>query len=168
MKLSKWLGIKKGQMEETIWSPLSGKVLKLADVPDPVFSSMPPECGIAIDPAAGRVLSPIDGEVVAMLPSKHAVVIRSDSGVELIIHIGLDTVSMKGEGFHAFVRNGDRVTAGQPLIDFSPDLVMRKATSTITPVFIMNPEVVDWLDIQIPDLAQAGITPLMKFRLKRY
>ncbi|WP_261305240.1 PTS sugar transporter subunit IIA [Paenibacillus andongensis] len=166
MMLSKWLGTKKGQLEEIILSPLSGKVLKLADVPDPVFASMPPECGIAIDPAAGTVLSPIDGEVVTMFPSKHAVVLRSDCGVELIIHIGLDTVAMKGEGFHAFVRRGDRVTVGQPLVDFSTELVKRKATSAITPMYIINPEAVDWFDLQLPDLAEAGVTPLMRIRLK--
>lgn len=166
MKLSKWLSMKQGQPEEIIWSSLSGKVLKLADVPDPVFSSMQPEYGFAIDPAAGKVLSPTDGEVVAVLPSKHAVVIRSDGGVEMIIHIGLDTVTMKGEGFDVFIRNGDRVTAGQPLIDFSLELVKQNATSAITPIFIINPEVIDWLDIQFPDLAHAGVTPLMKIRLK--
>ncbi|NOU76695.1 PTS glucose transporter subunit IIA [Paenibacillus sp. LMG 31458] len=164
--LSKWLGTKQGQPEEIILSPLSGKVLKLADVPDPVFSTMLREHGIAIEPVAGIVLSPVDGEVVAILPSKHAVVMRSINGVELIIHIGLDTVSMRGEGFHAHVQKGDRVITGQPLIDFSPELVKRKATSAITPIFIINPEVIDWLDIQFPDLAKAGVTPLMRIRLK--
>ncbi|UUZ87120.1 PTS glucose transporter subunit IIA [Paenibacillus sp. P26] len=146
--------------------PLSGRVMKLEEVPDPVFSAMPSERGLAILPTEGRVLSPADGVVAELLASRHAVAIRTDSGVEVIVHVGLDTVAMRGEGFHPQVRKGDKVAAGQPLIEFSLELVELKATSTITPFFIANPGTAKRIPHRSPELAEAGRTPLMTVRVK--
>lgn len=162
----KWLSGKKKKVEETIWSPLSGKAVQLREVPDPIFSGNPSALGIAIEPADGLVCSPVNGEIIWLFETKHAVCIRGQSGVEIVIHIGLDTVSMRGDGFHARIKNGDRVKAGEPLIEFSLDLIGRKATSTITPILIINPGQVEHLEMYPLLYTQAGRTPLMKIIMK--
>ncbi len=124
---------------EVVKSPIKGKVLNLDEVPDDVFATKMLGDGVAIEPEEGYVYSPIDGEVIQLfLPSKHAICIKGNSGVEVLIHIGLDTVSMKGEGFEAFVNTGDRVMCGQELIKFDLDKVKSNAKSIITPVIITN------------------------------
>jgi len=161
-----WKIRRERKSEEVIFSPLSGKVLRLEDVPDPAFSKKMAGWGIAVDPSEGRVVSPVDGEVVHIFRTKHAVWIRSGSGLDLLIHIGLDTVNMDGEGFRACVEMGDRVSAGEPVIDFSIELVRRKATSPITPMLIANPDRIARLDLESPAYAEMGITPLLRVRLK--
>lgn len=94
--------------------------------------------GIAIDPSNGKVTAPLNGEIVQIFPTKHAVGIKGDNGVEVLIHIGLDTVNMNGEGFTAHVSQGDYVKAGDPLITFDLDFVREKAPSAITPIIITN------------------------------
>ena len=132
-----------GKKEETptsinVYSPLTGKMLSLEEVPDPVFSQKMMGDGIAIDPADGKVVSPVDGEIVQVFPTKHAVGIKAENGTELLIHIGLETVSMNGEGFEAHVSEGKKVKVGDPLVTFDMDMVKEKAKSTITPVIITN------------------------------
>lgn len=165
--LKKWLGGKERRVaEETLWSPVSGKVIRLEDVPDPTFSKSAATPGIAVEPAEGKVYSPVDGEILWLFETKHAVCIRGRSGVEIIIHIGLDTVSMRGEGFHAVVRNGDRVQAGELLIEFSLEQVARQATSTITPILIINPDRMGHFELYPLLYADARRTPLMKIQMR--
>lgn len=123
---------------ETIYSPLSGRVLPLEDVPDPTFSQKMMGDGLAIEPADGKVVSPVDGEIVQIFPTKHAIGIQSGSGVEILIHIGLETVSLDGEGFEAHVKQGDTVKIGDPLVTFDLDFIKEKASSHISPVVITN------------------------------
>lgn len=124
--------------QEVIYAPLSGQIKNLEDVPDPTFSEKMMGDGLAIDPSDGKVVAPLDGEVVQIFPTKHAVGIRGNSGVEVLIHIGLDTVSLDGEGFEAHVKQGDRVKIGDPLITFDVEFIREKATDVITPVIITN------------------------------
>ncbi|MGP4107523.1 PTS system trehalose-specific EIIBC component [Virgibacillus sp. L01] len=121
-----------------IYAPLSGQVKKLEDVPDPTFSEKMMGDGLAIDPSDGKVVAPLDGEVVQIFPTKHAVGIRGNSGVEVLIHIGLDTVSLDGEGFEAHVKQGDQVKIGDPLITFDVEYIRGNASDVITPVIITN------------------------------
>jgi PTS system glucose-specific IIA component len=116
---NKWKSLRERKTEEVIFSPLSGKVLRMEDVPDPAFAKRMAGWGIAIDPSEGQVMSPVDGEIIHIFRTKHAVWIRSGSGVDILIHIGLDTVNMDGEGFHASVKIGDQVRLGQPIIRLS-------------------------------------------------
>lgn len=114
--------------------PLSGRVLPLSEVPDPVFSGGMMGIGFAIDPADGVVKSPVTGEVVTLFPTNHAVGLRADNGLEVLVHFGIDTVNLGGAGFRALVSQGQRVQAGQPLIEVNLEEVRGKVPSVITPV----------------------------------
>ena len=117
---------------------VSGNIVKLEDVPDPVFAEKMMGDGIAIDPTEGEIVSPVDGEVVQVFPTKHAIGIKADNGAEILIHIGLETVSMGGEGFTTKVTTGEKIKAGDVLVNFDLDLVKKRAKSAITPIIITN------------------------------
>ncbi|GGF20985.1 PTS system glucose-specific EIIA component [Halobacillus andaensis] len=157
----------KKSVEENIVAPLSGKVVSLDEVPDPVFSQRMMGDGIAIEPSNGKVVSPVDGEVVQLFPTNHAVGIKTKSGVEVLVHIGLETVAMEGEGFEGHVTTGDTVKAGDALITFDTDLVNEKAKSTITPVVITNyDDIVEQFDASYSDAADAGETTVITLQTK--
>ncbi len=101
-----------------IASPLSGKLIPLSQVNDDVFSGELLGKGMAIVPNNGNVVSPIEGIVSTVLESKHAVALQGDNGVEILIHIGLDTVNLEGKHFKSCVKNGDKVKIGDKLIEF--------------------------------------------------
>ncbi|ADU30037.1 PTS sugar transporter subunit IIA [Evansella cellulosilytica] len=128
--------------EDTIFSPLNGKVVSLSQVPDPTFSQKMMGDGVAIMPSDGTVVSPVIGEIIQVFPTKHAIGIKTVNGVEVLIHIGLETVNLNGEGFTAFVKQGDKVAKGEKLISFDLDIINEKASSTITPIVITNGELV--------------------------
>jgi PTS system glucose-specific IIA component len=138
----KWFGKKEKPTHEDVVAPLTGTIKPLEEVPDPVFAQKMMGDGIAIEPTDGEVVAPVDGEVVQVFPTKHAVGLRSEAGVELLIHVGLETVSMNGEGFTAHVAAGDRVKKGQRLLTVDFGLVQQKAKSTITPIIVTNGDVV--------------------------
>lgn len=123
---------------EELFSPINGEILKLSEVPDPTFAQKMLGDGIAFRPEKGKILAPADAEIVNLFDTKHAVGLKTESGVEILIHIGLDTVQMGGEGFEAFVEQGDSVKAGDKLIEVNLDLVEEKAESIITPMVITN------------------------------
>lgn len=152
--------------EEVIVSPLTGNVRSLENVPDPVFAQKMMGDGLAIEPTDGIVVSPIHGEVVQVFPTKHAVGLRSDQGLEILIHVGIDTVHMQGEGFEAYVKAGDRVKAGDLLLSFDLTLVQQKAKSSLTPVVITNGEVVNECHREHIEQAERGSTVLMRVKLK--
>lgn len=119
-----------------IIAPLSGLKVSLTDVPDPVFAQKMVGDGLAIDPTDSVLRSPIDGQVALIHASKHAITISHENGQQVLMHIGIDTVNLKGEGFTPKVKTGDQVKVGQPLIEFDADLVAQKAKSLITMVII--------------------------------
>ena len=119
-------------------APLSGVVYPLERVPDPVFAQKLMGDGLSIDPTDGTLLAPCSGEVVQIHPASHALTLRTNDGVEVLMHVGIDTVSLKGEGFTAHVKKGDRVEAGAPLIDFDVDKLATKAKSLLTEIIITN------------------------------
>ncbi len=123
-----------------ITSPLRGWAAPLDSVPDPVFAERMMGDGVAIHPLDDMVCAPCDGEIVTLHESAHAVSLRSDEGVELLIHIGLETVALKGRGFTPLVTPGTRVLRGDPLIRFDLDAVALAAASLITPVVVTNAE----------------------------
>ena len=119
-------------------SPLQGVIFPLAEVPDAVFAS---ECmgkGVAIEPSEGRVIAPADGTVTTIFPTGHAVGLTLDDGREILIHVGMDTVQLEGKYFKAHVAQGDKVAAGQLLIEFQPEKIRQAGYRTITPVIITN------------------------------
>lgn len=117
-------------------SPLDGWAAPLSEVPDPVFAQAMLGDGLAVDPTGSTLHAPCDGVIVSVHASKHAVSLRSAGEVEILMHIGLETVAMKGEGFRVHVAEGQTVAAGAPLISFDLDLLARHAKSLITPIVI--------------------------------
>lgn len=119
-------------------SPLAGQVKPLSQATDPVFSSGVMGQGVVIEPSQGELVSPVNGTVTVLFPTKHAVGIVSEEGVEMLMHIGMDTVSLDGKGFEAHVAQGDKVTVGQKLISFDMDVIKKAGLVTETPVIITN------------------------------
>lgn len=121
-----------------VTAPIAGKVIPLSEVPDPVFSGGAMGEGVAILPSEDRVVAPFDGTVVTVLPSKHAIGLRSDDGVELLIHVGLETVGLNGEPFTTYVAKGDSVKTGQLLLKFDRAAIEEAGLSLVTPVIVTN------------------------------
>ena len=119
-------------------SPLAGQVKPLNQATDPVFSSGVMGQGVVIEPSQGELVSPVNGTVTVLFPTKHAVGIVSEEGVELLMHIGMDTVSLDGKGFEAHVAQGDKVVVGQQLISFDTNVIKEAGLITETPVIITN------------------------------
>lgn len=126
----------------TLLAPVSGFTLPIDEVPDPVFSGRMVGDGIAIDPLDQCLVAPCDGAVVQVHPSCHALTVAHPSGVEVLMHVGLDTVALKGQGFKPRVQAGDQVRAGDPLLDFDADEVASRARSLLTEMVITNGELV--------------------------
>ncbi|NIC08044.1 phosphoenolpyruvate--protein phosphotransferase [Billgrantia bachuensis] len=117
-------------------APVDGVVVPLGEVPDPVFAAGVLGEGIALDPLAECLYAPCDGEVVQCARTRHAVTLKTEAGVELLLHLGLDSVELNGEGIELLVAVGDRVTTGDPLCRFDADRVARQASSLITPLVV--------------------------------
>lgn len=130
-------------------SPIKGKIIDISEVPDVVFSEKMLGDGVAIYPIEGIVMSPVAGEVIHVMDTKHAIGLKSANGVEILIHVGIDTVDMKGEGFEVHVSEGDKVKLGDILLTFNLDKVKEKAKSTITPIVITNMDSIKGLEKSI-------------------
>jgi len=124
--------------EETIQAPLTGQVVPLSDVPDEVFASGAMGQGVAIRPTSNTVVAPFTGSIVMIAPTKHAIGLRSASGVEVLIHVGLETVGLDGQPFTLHVEDGMHVEAGQTLLTFDAAMIEQHGLQTITPVIITN------------------------------
>ncbi len=130
----------------TIYSPLNGEVKPLSEVNDPTFSAGILGLGAAVIPAEGKLYAPFDGRVVSVFDTKHAICLEDGNGVEMLIHIGLETVSLGGKFYNARVKDGDVVKVGDLLIEFELDAIS-KEFDTITPVLITNPDVFPVVDL---------------------
>ena len=122
----------------TLKAPLSGVLVPIEQVPDPVFAQKMVGEGVSIDPLSDHLVAPCDGEVIHLHPSLHAVTLRALGDLEVLLHIGLDTVKMRGEGFTAHVKVGDQVRVGDDLISFDLDKVATSAKSLLTQMVIAN------------------------------
>ncbi|WP_250440983.1 phosphoenolpyruvate--protein phosphotransferase [Caballeronia sp. AZ1_KS37] len=125
-----------------LMAPLSGVMVQLDTVPDPVFAQKMVGDGVSIDPTSDELLAPLSGTVTQLHRAAHAATITGESGLQVLIHIGLDTVMLRGEGFTPLVKEGDTVTTGQPLIRFDPVVVGARAVSLLTQMVIANGELV--------------------------
>lgn len=119
-------------------APLSGMLYKLEDIPDPVFSQKMMGDGISIDPTSNKVLAPFDGTIKHFHKAKHALTLETGDGIEVLIHVGIDTVNLEGKGFRALVSTGDRVLQGDALIEFDLDKVAQGAKSLLTEIIFTN------------------------------
>lgn len=133
--------------KKMIFSPISGEIIPLSDVQDKTFSDKLIGDGVAIIPSEGKVYAPFDGKITNIFPTKHAIGLKSDEGVELLIHIGLDTVELKGQGFISHVEEGDRVFKNQLIFEMDLNLIKTKGYETVTPVIVTNTN--DFLDVLV-------------------
>ncbi|HFU7058119.1 TPA: beta-glucoside-specific PTS transporter subunit IIABC [Bacillus cereus] len=137
---------KKSRLEkEIIESPIKGEVVQLKDIEDAAFSSGVLGNGVAIIPTEGVVEAPVKGEVTALFPSLHAIGITSDNGVQILIHVGLNTVQLEGKGFKSYVKQGDKVRKGQRLLEFNIEEIEQAGYSVVTPIVITNSA--DYLEV---------------------
>jgi len=141
-------------IKEDIFAPMKGEVVPIAEVPDQVFSEKMMGDGFAIKPKDGLVVSPVNGTIINAFPTKHALGIKSEGGREILIHVGLDTVNLKGEGFELFVDEGDEVKIGQTLLKVDLDYIGKHAKSTITPVVFTNLQADEKIVIQKQGLVE--------------
>ncbi|HEP6277894.1 TPA: phosphoenolpyruvate--protein phosphotransferase [Burkholderia vietnamiensis] len=144
-------------------APLSGPIVALADVPDPVFAGGMFGDGIGIDPLAGRLVAPCAGVVSHLARTGHAVTITSPQGAQVLLHIGIDTVELNGQGFTARVEDGAHVAPGDLLIEFDQDVVARSAHSLVSVIAIANSDAFDVVE-RASGFATAGETPLLTLR----
>ncbi len=150
------LGFLKGKTKgNVIGSPCNGKAVPITEVPDPTFSEKMLGDGFAVIPSEGKIYAPADGEVSMVFDTLHAVTMTTDQGVELLIHVGLDTVTLKGAPFKAHVTAGDHVKKGDLLMDADLEKIMAAGLNTITPVLVCNTD--DYEKITL--LKEGEVTP---------
>jgi sugar PTS system EIIA component len=121
-----------------IFAPTNGEIIPLEQVPDPVFSEKMMGEGIAIIPTGGDICSPVEGKIIQIAPTKHAIGILAEDGTEILVHVGLETVALKGEGFTVLVNMGEKVSVGQLLVKVDWDYIKTHAKSIVTPIVITN------------------------------
>ncbi|PTE24156.1 PTS glucose transporter subunit IIA, partial [Staphylococcus equorum] len=134
--------------DSVIYAPITGEYVKIEDIPDPVFAQKMMGEGFGVNPTEGEVVSPIDGKVDNVFPTKHAIGLKADNGLELLVHIGLDTVQLDGKGFEVLVESGDVVSVGDPLLRFDLDYIKENAKSVISPIIITNSDNTSSLNIE--------------------
>lgn len=147
-------------------APVSGKVIDLSEVPDPVFSQKMAGDGVGIDSTGDVVVAPADGVISIIFKTNHAFGMLLNNGVELLVHIGIDTVELDGAGFERLIQEGSKVKAGMPVIKIDRNLIKDKGYSLITPVLITNPDNLKELKYDIDMLVQAGKEAVVTYKTK--
>ncbi|MCD3244491.1 PTS transporter subunit EIIC [Clostridium botulinum C] len=147
-----------------IINPIEGEIINITEVPDEVFSGKALGDGFAIKPKEGKVISPIDGEIAVLFPTKHAIAIKGDNGLELLVHIGIDTVNLNGEGFTTHISQGDKVKKGDLIITFDKKTIESKAKSSVTPIVITNMDIVEKISVNYGRKAQGDNVATIKFK----
>lgn len=137
-------------------APIDGSTIDLSNVPDPVFSQKMAGDGAAINSTGDVVVAPCDGELTLIFKTNHAFAMSLDNGIELLVHIGIDTVSLNGEGFERLIEPGQTVKAGTPIIKINRQIIEEKNLSLITPVLITNPDSVKSIKPIINEKVTAG------------
>lgn len=137
-----------------LYAPLSGHTVDLKEVPDLVFSQKLVGDGISIDPTSDILKAPCSGKVTNIHPSHHAITIRSEKGIDVLMHIGLDTVNLKGEGFHLKTEEGKEVEKGDPLISFDINYISQRAKSILTEIIVSSPD----KDLKIEGMTSKRVT----------
>jgi phosphoenolpyruvate-protein phosphotransferase len=150
-------------IEVALVAPLSGPAVALQDVPDPVFAQRMLGDGIAIDPLNDALVAPCDGTIVQLARTGHALTLRTAAGAEILLHIGIDTVALDGEGFVVAVAEGDRVAVGQTLIRFMPDYIACHAPSLVSVIAVANSDAFEIVQ-RATGMLEAGRSPLLTLR----
>ena len=140
----------------TVHSPLKGQVVQLSEVPDEVFASGALGKGAAVKPCDGKIYAPFDGEITAQFPTNHAIGLTSKEGIEVLVHCGLDTVSLDGKGFTVHVQQGQAVKTGDLLLTMDLDYIQANNLETITPVIVINTDHYHQIDLVVENTVQHG------------
>ena len=141
---------KKSKEENMILkSPVVGRCFDISEIPDEVFSTKMLGNGIGFESTEGILYAPVDGEILMVFPTKHAIVIRSKEGLEILHHIGIDTVEMKGEGFQVFVEKDQQVKAGDKLLAFDNDLIKSKVKSNLSVLVLTDNEIMESVEFKL-------------------
>ena len=140
---------------DKVYAPIKGKIVKLENVEDEAFSSGAMGKGIAIDPAEGKVYAPFDGIIETAFPTKHAIGLTSDKGVELLIHIGMDTVKLNGEHFTSHIEEGQKIKKGDLLLEFNIEGIKKAGYPVVTPVIVTNSD--DYKEVASADASSVNV-----------
>ena len=147
--------------DNILYAPTQGTYLPLAKVSDPAFASKSMGDGFAIVPEGNILYAPVSGSVAGTFPTGHALTLKSDNGLEILIHVGIDTVELNGQGFETITQQGQKVTAGDPLLRFDPVAIRKAGYDPTIMIIVMNPR-----DIHLTPLAEGSVQALdeiMKF-----
>ncbi|MGH4051468.1 MAG: PTS sugar transporter subunit IIA [Clostridium sp.] len=129
-------------------SPVVGRCFDISEIPDEVFSSKMLGNGIGFESTEGVLYAPVDGEVLQLFPTKHALILKTKEGIEILLHIGIDTVEMKGEGFEAFAKKGQQVKAGDKLLTFDNELIKAKVKSNLSVLILTENEIMESVEFK--------------------
>lgn len=156
---------KNSNKEVKLVAPITGNTIDLSAVPDQVFSEKLAGDGIAIDPTGDIIVAPADGELSLVFKTMHAFAMTLSNGAEILVHIGIDTVSLNGEGFEQLAQPGTTIKAGTPIIKINRDFILSKGFSLITPVLITNMDIVKELKANVGINVTAGKDEIVSFSL---
>lgn len=148
-----------------LMAPISGKVIDLSEVSDPAFSQKMVGDGVAILSTGDVVVAPCDGEITLVMKTNHAIAMKTNNNIEILIHIGLETVSLKGKGFTPLVDLGAKVKAGTPLLKVDRKFIEGKGLSLVTPVLIVNPEITTLIKGKVGQTVEAGKDDIIEYKL---
>lgn len=146
-------------------APLAGEIIPLSKVPDKVFAAKKVGDGVAIKPTNNKLVAPVAGVVKQIFPTKHALVIRTELGLELLIHIGINTVKLDGQGFEELIKPGEEINVGDELIKFDLTYIAQEIDSVITPIVITNPDAVEDMEVTSLKRVSSG-DQLLRLSLK--
>lgn len=141
---------------EMLLAPISGKVINLAEVPDQIFAEKIAGDGVGIDSIGDIVVAPADGVIVLIFNTNHAFAMVLENGIELLIHIGIDTIELNGTGFKRLIEEGTRVKAGEPIIKIDREFIEKEGYSLITLVLITNPHRLKEINYNTDIIAKIG------------
>jgi len=131
----------------TVMAPVSGKIIDLAEVKDEVFANKMVGDGIAVEPSEGLIVAPFDGKIKQLFPTGHAVVFESKEGLAVLVHIGLDTVNLNGKGFKILVKEGQKVRAGDAIVEFDIDFIKNSGYLLQTPIILPEKDKIASMEI---------------------
>ena len=145
-------------------APVSSKVIELSQVPDEVFSQKMAGDGVAIEPSDDLVVAPADWSITLIFKTNHAFAMTLENGLEILVHIGLDTVELNGEGFERLATEGETVKAGTPIVKINRKLFEEKGYKTVTPVLVTNPDILKEMNGLVGNNVTAGKDAVISYK----